>query len=106
MKRPVKLPTQLESAIRSSSTPPVSACSPFNQPRGARANRLSVTPAVIKSAHLSPTPSARWLILLYALNEGRRRVAGAPYDAIGGAAPSVGRLSRAARFLVALAPPT
>ena len=38
MKRPVKLPTIFERAISFSGTRPVSACNPFNQPRGARAN--------------------------------------------------------------------
>jgi hypothetical protein len=38
MKRPVKLPTIVERAISFSGTRPVSACSPFSQPRGARAN--------------------------------------------------------------------
>jgi hypothetical protein len=38
MKRPVKLPTIVERAISFSGTRPVSACSPFSQPTGARAN--------------------------------------------------------------------
>jgi hypothetical protein len=39
MKRLVKLPTIAERATSFSGTRPVSACRPFSQPRGARANR-------------------------------------------------------------------